>query len=105
MAVPFEWIRRRVVPWNDAGLAATSVPAVAPSGTLATRRSGAGRLRRAHAAMDQRDPEQIPGDPQRQARPRPHSRAAAVRPADRDDRHPVAAPPGEVDQLDVEDDA
>ena len=55
--------------------------------------------------MDERDPEQVPGDPQRQARAGAHPRAAPVVPADRHDRQPVAAPAGEVDQLDVEHDA
>ena len=40
-----------------------------------------------------------------QARAGAHPRAALVVPADRHDRDPVAAPPSEVDQLDVEDDA
>ena len=55
--------------------------------------------------MEQRDPEEVPGDAEGQARPRAHPRAAAILPADRDDGDPVAAPPGEVDELDVEDDA
>ena len=43
----------------------------------------------------------------RTARPGPgaHPRAAPVVPADRDDRHRVAATAGQVDELDVEDDA
>src|SRR4051812_4586467 len=55
--------------------------------------------------MEQRDPEQIPGDAQREAGTRPHARPSAVLPADGDDRDAVAAPPGEVDELDIEHDA
>ena len=55
--------------------------------------------------VEERDPEEVPRDAQREARARPHPRAAPVVPADRHDRDPVAAPPGEVDELDVEDDA
>ena len=40
-----------------------------------------------------------------EARAGAHPRAAPVVPADRHDRHPIAAPSREVDQLDVEDDA
>ena len=56
-------------------------------------------------AMDERDPEQVPGDPHCQARPSAHAGAALVEPADRHDGHPVAAPAREIDELDVEDDA
>ena len=41
----------------------------------------------------------------RERRSRAHPRAALVEPADRHDGDPIAAPAGEVDELDVEDDA
>ena len=57
------------------------------------------------APVQQSDPDEIPGDGQGQAGPRPHARATPVRPADGDDGDPVAAPAGEVDELHVEHDA
>src|SRR5450755_1799644 len=60
---------------------------------------------RSATPMHERDPEEVPGNPQGQARSGAHSRATLVGPLDRHDRDPVAAPAGEVDQLDVEYDA
>ena len=60
----------------------------------------------ADPAMEERDPEEVPGDPRARG-----PGCACIRDPrrsyqlDRHDRQPVAAPPGEVDQLDVEDDA
>src|SRR4249919_1787113 len=56
-------------------------------------------------AMHERDSEEVPGDPDGEARPGPHPRPEAICPPDRDDGDPVAAPPGQEDDLDVEDDA
>src|SRR5450432_3952048 len=61
--------------------------------------------RRSATPVEEWDPEQVPGHPHGQARPGRHPRAALVRPLDRHDRDPVPAPPGEMDELDVEDDA
>ncbi len=83
-----------------------------PRRTPAARSSGRGWLRERRrldapgdAAVDERDPEQVPRDPQCEARPGTHPRAALVAPADRHDRELVAALAGQEDQLDVEDDA
>ena len=55
--------------------------------------------------MQEWDPEQVPGHADGQAQARVHAGAAAVRPADGHHGVPVAAPPDEVDDLDVEHDA
>ena len=57
------------------------------------------------APVQQPDADQVPRDGEAQAQAGMHPRAAPVGPADRHDGDPVAAPPGEVDQLDVEHDA
>ncbi len=55
--------------------------------------------------MEERDPEQVPGHADGQARARVHAGAAPVRPADGHHRVTVAATPDQVDDLDVEHDA
>src|SRR4051812_37748369 len=55
--------------------------------------------------MHERDPEQVPRDAHGEPRSGSHPRPEAVSPADRDDRDSVAAPSGQEDDLDVEDDA
>src|SRR5712691_2158172 len=68
--------------------------------------SGPADLRSASpTAVDERDAQEVDADAQREREARTHPRAALVIPADRHDGDPVAAAPGEVDELDVEDDA
>ena len=56
--------------------------------------------------MDERDPEQVPGDAEREPRARRASASRAGRTSGSGTiAMPVAAPAGEVDQLDVEHDA
>jgi len=55
--------------------------------------------------VEERDPEQIPTDASGQTGTQGHPRAALVAPLDRHDGDAVAPPPGEVDDLGVEDDA
>src|SRR3990172_12540298 len=55
--------------------------------------------------MEQRDAEEVPGDPHGEARTQAHPRPALVAPLHRDDGDREAPSSGDVDQLDVEDDA
>src|SRR5688572_5148003 len=80
-----------------------------PALTVAAGRPGRGRVRgredrpgAAHAMVDQRDPEEVPTDSQREPRPGPHPGATPVAPQDRHDREWVTPSTGEKDQLDVE---
>src|SRR4051812_27385335 len=59
----------------------------------------------AHLAVNERDPEQIPPDAQREAQRRAHAGPAPVGPPDRHNGVPVAALTCEVDDFDVEHDA
>src|SRR5688572_1274240 len=55
--------------------------------------------------MDEGDPEQVARNAKGNARPGADARSTFVEPADGHDRDPVAAPPRQVDKLDVKDDA
>src|SRR4051794_38216353 len=82
-------------------------PVLAVTGGRRARSESSGRDARsiAHSSMDQRDAKQIPRDTQRQCGARAHARSASIGPAHGHDREAVATPTGEIDQLDVEDDA
>src|SRR5215218_3737544 len=54
--------------------------------------------------MQQRDPDEVPGDLQSKSRAGAHPRAPDVLPANRHDGDLVAATAGKVDELDVEHD-
>src|SRR5688572_8394798 len=71
------------------------------------RRGPSRRFRGAPAtsSVDHGDPEQVPDHSDGQAWASTHARASLVEPADGDDRDPITAPAGEVDEFDVEYDA